>query len=60
MSSSTSAGGNAAAAATQPVPNPPVFASAADTDPLRLGWMRGTPPEPDKQVRHEDNSHFGE
>ena len=37
---------------------PPVFASAADTDPVKLGWMAGYPPPPDKQVRYDDGSHY--
>ncbi len=37
---------------------PPLFASAADTDPVKLGWMAGYPPSPDKQVRYDDGSHY--
>ncbi len=37
---------------------PPVFASAADTDPNRLGWMAAYPPLPDKQIRYDDGSHY--
>ena len=37
---------------------PPVFASAADTDPVKLGWMAGYPPPPDKQIRFDDGSHY--
>jgi hypothetical protein len=37
---------------------PPVFASAADTDPVRLGWMVGFPPPSDRQIRFDDGSHF--
>ena len=37
---------------------PPAFASAADTDPVKLGWMAGYPPPPDKQVRYDDGSHY--
>ncbi|MBK8631562.1 MAG: serine hydrolase [Sphingomonadales bacterium] len=34
-------------------------ASAAETDPVKLGWMQGTPP-PEKQIRFSDGSflHF--
>jgi CubicO group peptidase (beta-lactamase class C family) len=34
------------------------FPSAADTDPVALGWMQGHPPPPDKWVRWADGSHF--
>ena len=44
--------------AAQTADGPPVFASAADTDPSRLGWMTGYPPPPDKQVRYDDGSHY--
>ncbi len=37
---------------------PPVFASAADTDPVELGWMVGFPPPSDRQIRFDDGSHF--
>ncbi|KAI9025674.1 penicillin-binding protein, beta-lactamase class C [Hyaloraphidium curvatum] len=30
------------------------FASNADTDPAVLGWMVGSPPPPDKVIRHSD------
>ena len=44
--------------AAQAADAPPVFASAADTDPVKLGWMAGYPPPPDKQVRYDDGSHY--
>lgn len=30
--------------------------SAADSDPVKLGWMVGSPPPPDKRVAHADGS----
>jgi CubicO group peptidase (beta-lactamase class C family) len=44
--------------AAQAADAPPVYASAADTDPVKLGWMAGYPPSPDKQVRYDDGSHY--
>ena len=36
-------------------PDPaPAFPSAADSDPVKLGWMQGDPPPPDKLVRFAD------
>jgi len=43
---------NAAQGASQPAAAPS-FASAADSDPLKLGWMQGFPPPPDKIVRFD-------
>jgi CubicO group peptidase (beta-lactamase class C family) len=40
-------------AAAEPAP---VFGSAAETDPVRLGWMQGAPPSADKLVRFADGS----
>ena len=40
-----------AAMAVQPL-------SAADSDPVKLGWMVGSPPPPDKLVRFADMSHM--
>jgi hypothetical protein len=37
---------------------PPAFASAADTDPVKLGWMVGFPPPPDRRIRFDDGSHY--
>jgi CubicO group peptidase (beta-lactamase class C family) len=37
---------------------PPVFPSAAETDPLKLGWMVGFPPPPERQIRFDDGSHY--
>jgi CubicO group peptidase (beta-lactamase class C family) len=31
---------------------------AAASDPVKLGWMVGAPPPPDKQLRFEDGSYF--
>ncbi|MBK7904090.1 MAG: serine hydrolase [Proteobacteria bacterium] len=44
--------------AVQAADAPPVFASAADTDPVTLGWMAGYPPPLDKQIRYDDGSHY--
>jgi CubicO group peptidase (beta-lactamase class C family) len=44
--------------AVQAADPPTAFASAADTDPVRLGWMTGYPPAPDKQIRFDDGSHY--
>jgi len=44
--------------AVQAAAAPPEFASAADTDPVKLGWMTGYPPPPDKQIRFDDGSHY--
>src|SRR5437868_3665237 len=37
---------------------PPRIPSAAETDPVKLGWMVGSPPPPDKIVRFADMSHY--
>ena len=37
---------------------PPVVLSPADTDPIAMGWMQGSPPRPDKVIKFEDGS-FG-
>jgi CubicO group peptidase (beta-lactamase class C family) len=37
---------------------PPRIPSAAETDPVKLGWMVGSPPSPDKLVRFADMSHY--
>jgi len=39
-------------------PTVPAFPSAVDTDPVRLGWMQGSPPPPERLVRVADMSHF--
>jgi CubicO group peptidase (beta-lactamase class C family) len=44
----------AAAAATASAQSPPL--SAADSDPVKLGWMAGSPPPPEKLIRWEDMS----
>jgi CubicO group peptidase (beta-lactamase class C family) len=33
-------------------------ASPAETDPVKMGWMQGSPPLPDKQVLYEDLGHY--
>ncbi|MFG6448857.1 serine hydrolase domain-containing protein [Roseateles sp. BYS180W] len=45
----------AAAAQAQ---TPSVLPSADATDPQKLGWMQGSPPPPDKLVRHQDASFY--
>ncbi len=32
------------------------YPDALASDPLHLGWMQGSPPPPDKTIRHEDGS----
>lgn len=34
------------------------FESADQTDPIKLGWMVGSPPPPDKLVRFQDGGHY--
>ncbi len=41
--------------AAKPAPAP---LSAEQSDPLRMGWMQGSPPPIDKQVRWDDGSAF--
>lgn len=44
----------------QPVPvsaQPAAFATAAQTDPAKLGWMQGAPPAPEKIIR-ADGTHY--
>lgn len=33
-------------------------ASSAEADPLKLDWMRGNPPPPEKRVQFRDGSFF--
>lgn len=33
-------------------------ASPADTDPVKMGWMQGSPPPPEKRVLFRDGSHY--
>lgn len=42
----------ASTAATQT----PAYPDAAASDPVALGWMQGTPPPPERQIRFEDGS----
>ena len=44
----------ASAAAAQTPPPPPL--SAADSDPVKLGWMQGSPPSPEQLVRFDNAS----
>ena len=37
---------------------PSQYLSAADSDPIKMGWMQGFPPAKDKQLRFEDGSFF--
>jgi len=37
---------------------PAAHLSAADSDPVKMGWMVGFPPPPDKRIRWADGSHF--
>jgi CubicO group peptidase (beta-lactamase class C family) len=34
------------------------YPNAHDSDPIRLGWMQGSPPPPDKVVKHADGSFY--
>jgi len=43
-------------AALAQTPRPPL--SAAESDPVRMGWMVGSPPPPDKLVRFADGTHY--
>jgi len=46
----------AASAAPAQTTTPPL--SAADSDPVKMGWMLGAPPPPDKLIRQADASFF--
>ena len=37
---------------------PPAVLSAQESDPVKLGWMQGTPPPPDKVIRSSDANAF--
>ena len=37
---------------------PQVFPDANATDPVKLGWMVGSPPPPDKSIRYDDGSSY--
>ncbi|MEZ5702643.1 MAG: hypothetical protein R3E42_12950 [Burkholderiaceae bacterium] len=42
-----------------PLPRPTTpFLSAAESDPVAMGWMVGSPPPPDKRVRFADLFQF--
>jgi CubicO group peptidase (beta-lactamase class C family) len=34
------------------------YPSDADSDPMLLGWMQGSPPSPDKRIRFADDHHL--
>jgi CubicO group peptidase (beta-lactamase class C family) len=36
----------------------PVFPDAAASDPVKLGWMQGSPPPPEKRIAFDDYSFF--
>lgn len=38
--------------------SPPTLPSAQQTDPVKLGWMQGSPPAPDKVIRFADGSGY--
>ena len=44
--------------ASLPAPAQQAPASPAETDPVRLGWMQGSPPPPDKRIRFSDGSFY--
>lgn len=46
---------NAVAAQASP---PAQYPNAADSDPIKLGWMQGSPPPADRILRFEDGSYF--
>ena len=39
-------------------PTPPALPTADQTDPVKLGWMVGSPPPPDKLIRFADGSFY--
>ena len=39
-------------------PAPPALPTAEQTDPVKLGWMMGSPPPPDKVIRWADGSFY--
>ncbi|WP_021027401.1 serine hydrolase [Comamonas sp. B-9] len=45
------------AAAAPASPSPP-YPDAADSDPIKLGWMQGSPPPADRILRFDDGSYF--
>ena len=47
-----------AAAAHAQTANPPALPTAEQTDPVKLGWMVGSPPPPDKVIRWADGSFY--
>lgn len=47
-----------AALADAQTANPPALPTAEQTDPVKLGWMVGSPPPPDKVIRWADGSFY--
>ncbi len=47
-----------AAAAQAQTASPPALPTAEQTDPVKLGWMVGSPPPPDKVIRWADGSFY--
>jgi CubicO group peptidase (beta-lactamase class C family) len=47
-----------ATAGQTPAAASPAVPDAAASDPVALGWMRGTPPPPDKVIRQTDGSYY--
>lgn len=43
---------------SQPAQTPPPPLSAAESDPVKQGWMVGSPPPADKIIRFSDVSHY--
>lgn len=43
---------------TSTSPQPQQFLSARDSDPIKMGWMQGFPPPPDKRLNFADGSFF--
>ena len=41
-----------------PAQQPPAVLSAQESDPVKLGWMQGAPPPPDKVIRSTDANAF--
>lgn len=47
-----------ASAAQAQTASPPALPTAEQTDPVKLGWMVGSPPPPDKVIRWADGSFY--
>lgn len=50
--------GACATLSTMAMAQTPALPTAAQTDPVRLGWMVGSPPAPDKLIRFADGSSY--